>query len=344
MAALSSAGRRLGAQQPPIVIDGMGEIRRDYPMSLIEEVLASGVNAVQVTLGNPGLQGPEAWEDVLEEVVRFDQHVRENPEHLRKVTRAADLLDARERGRLGILYYLQNAAPLQDRAERLVQLHQLGVRSIQLTYNTRNLLGNGCLERVDGGLSHWGVQVVERMNQLGMVVDVSHCGARTSQDAILFSRAPVTINHAGCAAVYEHPRNKPDELLRAMADRGGVIGIYQINPYLGPAERNTLETFLDHVDHALKVAGVDHVGIGSDREHRRIPDTEAERQKLQAELDRLKPGTNTQVRWPFFLTELNHPRRMETVRQGLERRRHSASTIEKILGGNFERVFREVIG
>ncbi|HXV86839.1 MAG TPA: membrane dipeptidase, partial [Gemmatimonadales bacterium] len=120
--------------------------------------------------------------------------------------------------------------------------------------------------------------------------------------------------------------------------------IYQINPYLGPRERNTLDDFLRHVEHAINIAGIDHVGIGSDREHRTIPDTEEEKQKLIQELSRLRPVTAATFRWPFFLRELNHPRRMETIAQALERRGRAAAEIDKILGGNWYRLFAEVMG
>ncbi len=340
--ALGFGPQQVGLAPPQgLVIDAMGEIRLEYPDSLLKEILESGMNAVQITLGNPGLQGPEAWPDVLGEIEAFDRHLERPGSPLRKVLSPSDLGVVRERGQLGIVYYLQNAAPLQDRLERLGELRERGVRSIQLTYNTRNLLGDGCLERVDAGLSHFGLEVVERMNELRMPVDLSHCGPRTALDGIAFSRLPVTINHAGCQAVFDHPRNKSDAILRRLADRGGVIGIYQINPYLGPRERNTLEDYLDHVDHAVRIAGIDHVAIGSDREHQRIPDTVDERQRLQDELDRLKPGTSTPVQWPFFLSELNHPRRMETIRRGLEGRGYATGQIEKILGENIHRLWRE---
>ncbi len=177
-----------------------------------------------------------------------------------------------------------------------------------------------------------------------MLVDVSHCGEATTLDAIAHSTAPVAITHAGCSVVYGHPRNKSDAVLRALAEKGGVIGIYQINPYLGAKERNTLEDYLQHVDHAIKVAGVEHVGIGSDREHRRIPDTPEEKQKLIDELSRLRPVTAATFRWPFFIAELNHPRRMETIAAGLARRGRTSTEIDKLLGGNWYRLFRETIG
>jgi membrane dipeptidase len=215
---------------------------------------------------------------------------------------------------------------------------------VQLTYNTRNLLGDGCLERTNSGLSNFGLAVLEGMKTRRMLVDVSHSGEATSLDAVMHAGAPVAITHAGCKAVFDHPRNKADTLLRAMAQRGGVIGIYQINPYLGPNERNTLETYIAHIAHAINVAGIEHVGIGSDREHRTIPDTPEEKQKLIDELSRLRPVNQATFRWPFFIAELNHPRRMETIRRALEAKRYPAGDIDRVMGGNFYRLFRDVIG
>ncbi|MBI2074126.1 MAG: membrane dipeptidase [Gemmatimonadetes bacterium] len=300
-----------------LVIDGLGEIHLDYDMALIDEIRASGMRGCVVTVGNPALHGPEAFDDMRREIEGYDRHVAAHPDRLSRA---------------------------QDDLERLRTLYHLGVRIVQLTYNTRNLLGDGCLERTNAGLSTFGVQVVERMNQTGMLVDLSHCGEATTLDGIAFSTKPVAITHAGCKAVFDHPRNKTDAGLRAMADKGGVVGIYQINPYLGPKERNDLDDYLRHIDHAANVAGIDHVGIGSDREHRTIPDTEEEKQKLIVELSRLRPVTAATFRWPFFLSELNHPRRMETIADGLARRGRTSAEIDKILGGNWYRLLRQTIG
>ncbi len=326
------------------VIDGLGEIRLDYDMSLLDEIRASGLTACVITVGNPALHDATAFPDLRREIEAYDRHVANHPDRLAHARSVGDIDRARARGTIGLLYYTQNATPVEDDVRRLDTLRQLGVRIVQLTYNTRNLLGDGCLERTNAGLSRFGLEVVERLNALDMVVDVSHCGEATTLDTIRSSRTPVAVTHAGCKAVFDHPRNKTDDALRALADRGGVIGIYQINPYLGPKERNTLDDYLAHLDHAINVAGVDHVGIGSDREHRPIPDTEEEKQKLIAELAQLRPVTAATFRWPFFLSELNHPRRMETVRRALERRGRPPADIDKILGGNFYRLFRDTLG
>ena len=335
---VQSQGRRVP------VIDGLGEIHLDYPPALLDEILASGMRACVVTVGNPALQGASAFDDMRKEIQAYDRHVARMSSRLSRAMTAAEIDASARRNALALIYYTQNATPLGDDAARLETLKALGVRIVQLTYNTRNLLGDGCLERTNSGLSKFGVEVVERMNALGMLVDLSQCGDATTMDGITLSKEAVAITHAGCKAVYDHPRNKTDAALRALADRGGVVGIFQINPYLGPNERNTLDDYLRHIDHAVNVAGIDHVAIGSDREHRTIPDTPEEKQKLIDELSRLRPVTAATFRWPFFIAELNHPRRMDTIRQGLERRGRKADEIEKILGANWYRLFRETIG
>lgn len=345
-AALTLSREPLWAQPAPprIVIDGLGEVHLDYPATLIDAMQASGMRGCVVTVGNPALQGPSAFDDMKQEVQGYDRHVAANSERFLTARSVADLDRARDTGRIGLVYYTQNATPLGDDSARLTELHTLGVRIVQLTYNTRNLLGDGCLERTDSPLSRFGVEVVERMNAMGMLVDASHCGEATTRDAIEVSAKPIAITHSACKALFEHPRNKTDATIRRLADKGGVIGIFQINPYIGPKERNTLEDYIRHIEHAVRIAGADHVGIGSDREHRTIPDTPEEKQKLIDELSRLRPVTASTFRWPFFISELNGPARMTTIREALEKRRMPAATIDKVLGGNWYRLFRETFG
>lgn len=335
---------RASVREFPYAIDGLGEIRLDYEPELLDEIIASGMRCCVVTAGNPGLYGADALVDMTAELEAYEAHIDAHPTRLSRVRTVADIDRAIRVNTIGLVYYPQNATPLERDVGRVDVLYDMGVRIMQLTYNHRNLLGDGSSERTNAGLSEYGLEVVDRMNGAGMVVDVSHSGRQTTLDAIRFSRAPVAITHAGCAAVFEHPRNKTDEALRAMADGGGVLGVVQLNPYLGPRERNTLDDYLNHIDHAVDVCGVEHVGIGSDREHRPVPDTDEERQKLVDELSRLYPDPSTMppVRWPFFLTELNHPRRMETIAMGLEGRGYSAEDVEKIMGGNWYRLFGDV--
>jgi len=327
-----------------VVIDGLGEIHFDYSTALLDEMRASGMRACVVTVGNPALQGASAFDDMRDEALAYDKHVAATPSRLSKALATADIDRAVQDGSIALIYYTQNATPIGDDVARLDALQRLGVRIVQLTYNTRNLLGDGCLERTNAGLSTFGLAVLEGLKSRRMLIDVSHSGEATSLDAIRLSAVPVAITHAGCKSVFDHPRNKSDTVLRAMAQGGGVIGIFQINPYLGPNERNTLDIYVAHIEHAINVAGIEHVGIGSDREHRTIPDTAEEKQKLIDELSRLRPVTAASFRWPFFISELNHPRRMETIRRALEARRRPAADIDRIMGGNFYRMFHETIG
>lgn len=324
----------------PLIIDALGEIRLTHPMDLIDDVLTSGTNSVTVTLTDPKVYGEPAYAEALADLQRYDAHIQRHADRLLKATSVADINRAREEGRLALFYQLQNAAPLQKDTGRVAELHDAGVRSIQLTYNDQNYVGSGCRERHDAGLSVFGLEVVERMNEVGMLIDTSHAGMQTMADAIAHSTAPITVSHTGCATVHHHIRNTTDDNLRALADRGGVVGICQIRPFITDRPRDNLERYFDHIDHAVKVAGIDAVAIGSDRDHRVIPDT-------QDEIDTLIREEGAQfdpAQWPLYLTDLNGPRRMEVVYDGLLRRGYAGDALEKILGGNVYRLYREVIG
>ena len=339
----SSAAQTRDARR--MIIDGLGEINLDYEPALIDEIRASGMRGCVVTLGNPALQTPSAaYADMETEWRGHETRLQKMPDRLLRATSVKDLDAAAARNVIGLVYYLQNITLIGDDLDKLNDLKAKGIRIIQLTYNMRNLVGDGCLERQNSGLSTFGMELVARMNEMGLLVDLSHCGDATTNEGITASKKPVAITHSACKALFSHPRNKTDDTIRLLARHGGVLGIFQINPYIGPKERNTLDDFLAHIDHAVKVGGVEHVGIGSDREHRRIPDTPEEKQKLIDELSRLRPVNAASFRWPFFISELNHPRRMETIADGLAKRGYKADAVDKILGGNFYRLFRDTIG
>jgi membrane dipeptidase len=338
-----------GAAQPRdgrrLIIDGLGEINLDYEPELIDEIRASGMRGCVVTLGNPALQTPsDAYTDMETEWRDHEMRLQKMPDRLLRATSVKDLDTAAERKAIGLIYYLQNITLIGDDLDKLKDVKEKGIRIIQLTYNMRNLVGDGCLERQNSGLSTFGMELVARMNEMGLLVDLSHCGDATTNEGITASKKPVAITHSACRTLFSHPRNKTDDTIRLLAKHGGVLGIFQINPYIGARERNTLDDFLAHIDHAVQVGGIEHVGIGSDREHRRIPDTPEEKQKLIDELSRLRPVNAASFRWPFFISELNHPRRMETIADGLGQRGYKADAVDKILGGNFYRLFRDTIG
>ena len=333
------------ADERPLILDGMGEIWPHYPIELIDEVIDSGTNAVCITLGHPTSPLDEAFMNGLESLAEFERHIDLHRDRFLKVTCVADIDRAREEKRLGLLYMFQNTTHIQDDFSKLELFYNLGLRGLQLTYNLRNSVGCGCHEKQDTGLTSFGRDLVERLNEMGILVDLSHAGSQTAFDALAAATKPPVISHSACLSVYEHPRNVSDDILRALADRGGVVGIYQLNPYISPGGlETTLDSYFAHIDHAVKVAGIDHVGIGSDREHRRIENSPEEIRKLEEEMAPLLPEGSPPIKWPFYLKALNHPRRMETVLQGLDRRGYKTAEIEKIMGLNFYRLYRETIG
>ncbi len=332
-----------------MVIDALGgPDGSDGPLSArqLADVQASGVTAVNLTIGALG-SGTDVFEQTFERIGYWEREIDVHPDVLMKVKSAADLDRAKASRRLGIIYGFQDATPLGDDAGRVELFSRFGVKIIQLTYNRRNLLGDGCLEAANAGLSRLGREVVERMNALGVLVDLSHCGHRTTLDGIAASQKPVAITHAGCAAVADLPRNKTDEELRLLARKGGVIGIYFM-PFLRMKGQPMAEDLIRHLEHAVDVCGEDHVGIGTDggisgieltpefvRHHR-------EDVRNRRRLGISAPGEEEDVY--TFLPDLNTPRRLETLAGLLLKRGHSETRVAKILGGNFARLFREVWG
>ncbi len=309
----------------------------------IADVRSSGITAVNLTVGALG-SGADVFEGTFKTIGDWEQQIDAHPDALMRVKSAADLDQAKASRRLGIIYGFQDATPLGDDPGRVELFHHFGVRVIQLTYNRRNLLGDGCLEPANAGLSRLGQQVVERMNALGVLVDLSHCGHRTTLDGIAASKKPVAITHAGCAAVADLPRNKTDEELRQLADKGGVMGIYFM-PFLRTQGQPMAADLIRHIEHAVNVAGEDHVGLGTDGGISAIELTpefiKHHREDVQnrRRLGISAPGEEEDVY--TFLPDLNTPRRFETLAAMLRERGHSPARIEKILGGNFARLFRE---
>jgi membrane dipeptidase len=246
-----------------------------------------------------------------------------------------------------LAYGLQDGVSFETDLERLRVLHQFGIRVVQPTYNRRNLLGDGCMEPADAGLSRTGHDAVRMMNELGILVDLSHCGRRTTADAIAASSAPVSFTHTGCAAVADHPRHRTDEELRRVADGGGVTGIY-VMPYLAGGRQPTAADVIAHLEHAVNVAGEDHVGIGTDGY---ISPTELTDEYREAFALNVRERRESGIAAPgetetgyLFASDLNTPRRLETLADMLLARGHGEQRVGKLLGGNFARLFGSVWG
>ena len=331
------------------VIDALGgpgsANKPDKPLDAADlaDVRASGITAVNLTVSGVGSYARD-YDKTIAQIAQTDREITLHPDVLMKFNDARDFAVAKRTGKLAIIYGFQDATPLGEDLDRLDTFRGLGVRIIQLTYNRRNLVGDGCLEPGNAGLSQFGRTLVERMNASSLLVDLSHCGQRTTDEAIAFSKKPVAITHAGCAAVADLPRNKSDATLKSLAEHGGVIGIY-LMPYLRTSGQPMAADVIAHIEHALDVCGEDHVGIGTDgtisavrltAEYKKaFADEIAERRKRGVSA----PGETTAVY--TFVPDLNTPRRFETIATLLAKRGKSERVIEKVLGGNFLRLFAQ---
>jgi len=327
-------------QEAVLVMDAMGEIRDVYGPELIQEILASGLRAITVTLCDPKTFEEAAVDAAMEGIATYDRYLEAHPDLFRKGTSVADIDHALAASQLAVFYLFQNSTQFGRDPRRVQEFYDLGVRSSQITYNYQNWAGAGCKEISGSGLTKFGHELVDAMNESGMLIDLSHANMQTMADTIRTSKVPVVVSHTACMAVYENVRNTTDENLRFLAAHGGVVGVCQIRPFLTSEREGAFEHYLDHIEHAIDVAGVDHVCIGSDRDHRVI---EMSREYI-AELKAEEGANFNEADWPLYIDALNGPRRMEVIWAGLEKRGLSTAALEKVMGGNIYRLYKEVIG
>lgn len=336
-----------------VVIDGLGgpgsltsEPGQPLTDAHIKDVRDSGLSAVLITLGPVGTTPPDAaFKDLVRGMLDTDREIARHPDTFASVRKAADITAAKKAKRTGLIYGVQDGVAFETDLDLLEDLHQLGLRVVQPTYNRRNLLGDGCMEPANAGLSRTGIEAIERLNTLDILVDLSHCGRQTSADAIRTSKQPVAFTHTGCAALVDHPRHRTDAELRAVADKGGVSGVF-VMPYLAGGKQPTAADVIRHIDHMINVAGEDHVSIGTDGTispaviDQKYKDSFADTTRKRKEAGIAAPG-ETEDGY-LFANDLNTPRRFETLGQMLADKGYSATRIEKILGRNLLRVFSEV--
>ena len=334
-----------------IVIDGLGGLGNsalEGPMSPqhAQDVRDSGLTCVHVTIAPVGTTPPDtAFAQTVVRLGYAESEIDAHPEILTRIRTAADIRAAKQSGKTGLIYGLQDGVAFETDLERLDTLYRLGLRVVQPTYNRRNLLGDGCLEPANAGLSKAGVEAIERMNTLGILVDLSHCGRQTTADAIRHSKKPVAFTHTGCTALNENPRNRTDAELRTMAEKGGVAGVY-IMPFLSDGRQPTAADVVRHLEHMIKVAGEDHVSIGTDGGiSAEVVTPEFKEMFAGFVRERREAGISAPGETEegyLFANDLNTPRRFETLAGMLADRGHSDTRIEKILGANLLRVFSEV--
>jgi len=344
---LMARGRR-GASTRPLFVNTLGALTDEFDVkvmkagidpALLQAVRASGLAAVNVTLAVSS-PGAHDFENTLDEIADWDELIRRHAAYFLKISQASDIEAAHRAGKLGIIYGFQNTSRIGDDLDRIDQFHDRGLRIIQLTYNMANPVGGGVLAP-ERGLTDFGHRVVERLNARRIMVDLSHSGTKTCLDAIAASRQPISINHTGCRALVDVPRNKTDEELRLAAGKGGYIGIY-LNSFLSVHMPSKADDLIAHIEHAIQICGEDHVGIGSDNDSPFAAHDSAIFTKLMNEqiMQRRAAGMSAPGENPGFLPflpDLQGPDLYRQLAVKLRERGHSQSRVAKILGGNFMR-------
>lgn len=313
---------------------------------VLAEGHASGITAINCTLGY--VAGPaEPFEKSVADVAEMDMLLRRYPRDLLKILSAADIRRAKAEKKIGIIYGFQNGAMMGKDAARVDIFANMGVRIFQITYNPANQLGDGSMAPDNRGLTPFGREVIERLNAQKMIVDLSHSGEKTCLEAARVSKAPISINHTGCRAVTDLPRNKTDAELRLVAEKGGFIGIYFM-PFLNISGHARAEDVVRHIDHAVNICGEDHVGIGTDGHVGQIDDLQAYEAVLAKEIaERRAAGISAAGERPDtypFVVDLRGPDQFRKLIGLLAARGYSSRRIEKIVGLNFLRHAESVWG
>ena len=332
---MASEARRI--YDEAIVIDGLNVSNWESD-AVFERLRAGNITAVNATVAT--------WENFLQTMDHLSAWMRRFRERddILQVKETADIHAAKKLGKTGIILGFQNASPIENDLDRLGLFLALGVRVIQVTYHETNLLGSGCWERNDAGLSNFGIDAVREMNRLGIVVDLSHVGPKTTLDAIEVSEQPVAITHANARTFCGHRRNKDEEALVALAEKGGVVGATSFANFLPRGFDSTVEDFVDAIDDMVERIGIDHVAIGTDSTHdqplefwhyissqqgTKFPSTFADGSIPYTELSFQPKGIDSPAEFP-------------NLADALADRGYGEEDITRLLGGNWMSLFERV--
>lgn len=340
----AATGRKYSARavslvERSLIIDMLAVLKLDFtpeayanPLTEQEAEMfrSSGITGFHNSIG---IAGPTAVEDALSFLAAWQGYAGRNADVFSLVGRVSDLDHARQQKKIAIIMGLQNCDQFRE-SEDVKTFYQLGLRCAQLTYNSQNLIGSGSTDRVDGGVSDFGAQIIKSMNEVGMLVDVSHCGDRTTLDAIDLSPRPIAITHSNCRALNNHPRLKTDEAIKKLAAKGGVMGITGVRNFVRDKEPTTVEHMVDHIDHVVELTSIEHVGIGSDSDLNGYDDMPA------AQLKDLRASYKSTYAFRDKLDTdgFDHPRKIYDLTEALIHRGYGDADIQAILGGNFHRL------
>lgn len=301
------------------------------PDAQMKRILSSGIDVFHPAMGLGA-------DDASNFIARLNALVSEHPEQLRRIDSMDDFADLKKGERIGYIVGIQNADHFRT-PDDVNQYYHLGQRVSQLTYNSRNLIGTGSTDRSDGGLSSFGVSIVERMNEVGMAVDVSHCGDRTTLDAFEVSKKPVLITHSNVRKLAGgHVRCKPDDAIVAMGKADSVMGITGVRQFVSDKEPTGIAQVIDHVDYIAKLTGIEHVGIGSDMDLDGYDDIP------EPAYSALKSGYSESYKFrdKIDADNFNHPKRTFDLVDGLIGRGYTDAQIRMVLGDNFKRVLGDI--
>jgi membrane dipeptidase len=310
------------------------------PQADLEAVRGSGIDVIKFSLG--GINAD--FTRTVAEIAAVQKLIEVHPAYFTQVRVAADCARAKSENKLGIIFSFESADMLEGKIGSLELFRNLGVRVMQMSYNRKSPFAAGVMEPEGGGLTPLGREALREMNRLGIAVDVSHANAATTTDVLALSRKPPVMTHAGCAAIHPHPRNKSDAQLRALAERGGVVGIFDL-PYLAASPHQpTIDDYMAHLEHALRIAGEDHVGIGSDVGILPLDTSEKGMAEIEKNMEERRAAglAAPEEDRPPYVVGLNTPRRIEIIADQLLRRGYPPAVAEKVVGANFARVFADI--
>ena len=332
-----------------IIIDGLNVSNWQEP-EVFTHLHQGGLTAINATVA--------VWEnftETLDNIARWYPRFEKYADIIMPVKTVADIERAKTEGKCGIIFSFQNSDPIEGDLRRLRIFYELGVYVIQVTYNRSNFVGSGYTESPDYGLSNFGLDFVAECNRLGILLDCSHAGHKTTMDTVEASTKPIAFTHANTRGLYDINRNKTDEELKALAAKGGVVGATGYARFIAQREKTTLSDFVDTIDYMVRLIGIDHVGIGMDFTQgqsqewfrwliagRNIDKDPRFRTDLQGRnrgwvKAKLDPGYKA-----IYPKGLGTPADFPNLTQSLLERGYSGSDVQKIMGKNFLNLFREV--
>ena len=319
------------AEKPPRIttwLSRVGSVSRED----MDIYRGSGITALGLGHGANDYEGALRW------FAEWNGLIAAYPDWLARIDEAGDFAATKQARKLGVMLTFQNSQHFRTPKD-VETFFSLGQRISQLTYNFNNRIGSGFLEQRDGGLSVFGLSIVEKMNEVGMAVDLSHCADVTTLDGIAASKQPVIFTHANCRALAPGlTRLKTDEAIRGMAKSGGVMGLSFLRILVRESEPVTVAHMLDHVDHVVKLVGVQHVAVGSDMDIVGNPNPIGGGMNPSAQPNFARYKFHTDSAGRITIPGLDHPKRMFDFTEGLIGRGYSDADIALILGGNAVRV------